>query len=50
MLVLIDNVSNEQLKGSRATIKSLVYKRYSLYKRQGLLKGIAFVNGTYYLS
>ena len=49
MLRLIDNVSNERLQGSRTTIKAIVYKRFTQYKKQGLLKGIAFVNNTYYL-
>ena len=39
MLRLIDNVSNERLQGSRTTIKAIVYKRFTQYKKQGLLKG-----------
>lgn len=50
MLRLIDNVSNERLQGSRTTIKALVYRRFAQYKKQGLLKGVVFVNNTYYLS
>ena len=49
MLRLIDNVSNERLQGSKNTIKAIVYKRFAQYKKQGLLKGVAFVNNTYYL-
>lgn len=50
MLRLIDSVSNERLQGSRTTIKTIVYKRFTQYKKQGLLKGVAFVKDTYYLS
>ena len=49
MLRLIDNVSNERLQGSRITIKALVNRRFAQYKKQGLLKGVVFVNNTYYL-
>lgn len=49
MLRLIDNVSNERLQGSKTTIKALVYRRFAQYKKQGLLKGVVFVNNTYYL-
>ena len=49
MLRLIDNGSNERIQGSRTTIKALVYRRFTQYKKQGLLKGIVFINNTYYL-
>ena len=49
MLRLVDNISNEKMKGSKAIIKTLVYQRYNEYKKLGILKGIVCINNTYYI-
>ena len=49
MLRLVDNITGEKMKGSRATILTLVYKRYKEYKCKHILKGIYCIRDTYYI-
>jgi hypothetical protein len=48
-LKLIDNVENKSYIGSYETIKRLLNTLYKQYKHDGILKGVAFANNTWYI-
>lgn len=50
MLKLVDNIENKSYRGSKATIKMLLYKLYKEYNKMGILKGVAYINSTWYIS
>ena len=49
MLRLVDNVNNKSYKGSRVVIKRLLTQLYKEYSYLGILKGVAFINNTWYI-
>lgn len=46
---LVDNIENKTYKGSRATIKGLLYRTYNKYKTLDLLHGVVFIKDTWYI-
>ena len=49
MLRLVDNIENKSYKGTKATIRMLLNTLYKQYSYEGLLKGVAFINDTWYI-
>lgn len=50
MLRLVDRIENKSYIGSKYTIKRLLYRLYKEYNYYGLLKGVAFIKDTWYIS
>lgn len=46
---LVDNIEQKTYKGSKATITTLLYKKYKEYIKMGTLKGVLRVKDTWFL-
>lgn len=50
MIRFVDRIEGKSYLGSKFTITDLVHRRFSQYKKLGILKGVAFANNTWYIA